>query len=70
MLEMWIVGKTINIKVLPSYIYDAEIISLGNEKSSPGNGSMWGWVKHLREKNWWDKENEIQFIELAKKICG
>lgn len=67
---MFIEGDTINIKVNSHYVYDAHgIKKMGNETDVPGTYSAWGWINHLREKNWWSFINEEKFIRLAEKIC-
>lgn len=67
------VGENFNIdiQVTPYYEYEVRLNGLiGNEDEEPiASFSMWGWINHLRGKNWWNWETEGQFIELATKLC-
>jgi hypothetical protein len=29
---------------------------------------MWGWVNHLREKNWWTPGMEAEFIDAVRRV--
>ena len=66
-LEMWIEGNYIIIQVIKGYEYDAKIEQMGKENEPRGGrNTTWNWIKHLREKNWWNEKNEAKFLELAE----
>lgn len=68
---MKIENKYILIQVNPIYEYDCFIASIGDPDDSPvSTYSMWSWINHLREKNWWNEEKEKQFKLLANKIIN
>lgn len=68
-LPMRTEAGSIFIKVLPEYEYDTRISEIGQPDDHPEGLSAWAWVNHLREKNWWSKENEEEFLSLAKILC-
>lgn len=67
-MNIWGENKTICIQVNPVYVYWAKVSRIGDVDDKPGCFSMWGWVYHLREKNWWCDELERSFIKLAYKM--
>ena len=61
-------GKIISIEVQKGYIYDAELLKIGKPDDFQTQPTMYGWIKHLREKRWWSTFLEEKFILTAKKI--
>ncbi len=50
------------------FYYMHGITQLGDENDLPGYlHSMWGWINHMREKNWWNKDIEAAFIKTCMK---
>lgn len=45
------------------------IVSLG-QSDTHAHTTAWGWVDHLKEKNWWDAEIEKQFITECRSFIG
>ena len=69
--RMWARGNTIFIKVLPGFFYDARIVGIGTPENPPGTYTMWGWLNHLRDKNWWsDAEMLNKFVSLSVEIIS
>ena len=62
--------NTIYIQVNPNFEYDAKIQRIGEPTDKDGDYSMYGWIYHLREKNWWSEEKERSFKKLANEIYG
>ncbi len=62
--------NTIYIQVNPYYEYDAKLTKIGEPTDQAGTFSMYGWIAHLRDKNWWDEEKERSFKLLAEEIYG
>lgn len=70
-MNIWEKGGYIFIKVSKNFTYDlniSKINRLGNPSDEPSVFSMWGWINHLRDKNWWNEKTERSFIEICKKI--
>jgi len=67
-MNIWGEKKTICIQVNRHYVYWAKISKIGNTTDKAGSFSMWGWIYHLRDKNWWNYELENSFIKLAQKM--
>lgn len=70
-MEIWEKGGYIFIKVNAHFNYSIQVSrikSIGDEKDPPGDFTMWGWVNHLRDKNWWHPKIERSFIEICKTI--
>lgn len=66
---MRIEKDSIIISVNPNYEYDAKITSIGSPEDRPCcKYSMWAWINHLQEKNWWNEEKENEFKLLANEI--
>lgn len=44
------------------------IHEIGSPSDNPGKyESYWGWVNHLRSKNWWSPQMELEFYNEVKK---
>jgi len=69
-MRIWAEKNTICIQVNPQYTYWAKIQKLGTQDDPAGFPSMYGWVKHLREKVWWSPDLEMSFQELAELIIS
>lgn len=69
-MRIWAEKNTICIQVNPQYTYWAKIQKLGTPDDPAGFPSMYGWVKHLREKIWWSPDLERSFQELAELIIS
>lgn len=68
-LKMWVEGDTINIEVLKYYIYDCHNIrKIGSAADNPGSTSAYAWLNHISQKNWWNIEQNGEFLQLVVKI--
>lgn len=70
-MNIWEKDGYVFIKVSKNFTYDfniSKINRLGDENDAPGLYSMWGWINHLREKNWWNDRYERSFKEICEKI--
>jgi hypothetical protein len=67
-MNIWGEKTTICIQVNSHYIYYAKIVKIGTPENKIGDFSMWGWIYHLRDKNWWNNEIEKSFIKLANNM--
>ena len=65
-MKIWSEKNTICIQVNPFYVYYAHLKKIGDSFDSPDVPSMYGWIKHLKEKNWWNPDLERSFQELAE----
>lgn len=63
--KVWAEKNTVCIQVNPYFTYYAKIRGIGTFNDSPALPTMWGWIHHLKEKVWWDKELQASFIDLA-----
>lgn len=62
------IKNTIYIQVNPNFEYDADVMSIGKSSDLAGSFSMYGWIAHLRDKNWWSEDKERSFKKLANEI--
>lgn len=53
----------VTLQATPFFSYSFRVNKLGNFDDKQGVQSVYGWAKHLREKNWWDGDKEAYFIE-------
>jgi len=65
-MRIWSEKNTICIQVNQFYTYYAHLKKLGSPNDTWDIPSMYGWVKHLKEKNWFNPDLERSFIELAE----
>lgn len=52
----------------PPWYYAHSIKSEGKPDDAPGIDSMWGWINHLREKNWWTAAMEQEFKREVSRL--
>ncbi len=48
--------------------YAHSIQSVGITNDAPDLFTMWGWINHLRSKNWWNGDIEQSFIREVSKL--
>lgn len=53
----------------PEFYWTHSTTELGSEEDEPRNLTFtaWGWIKHLRSKNWWTPTLEAGFLKEVKK---
>lgn len=51
----------------PEFYYAHSIHKEGQETDSAGTFTMWSWIHHMRDKNWWTPELEEDFIKQVTK---
>jgi hypothetical protein len=64
-IKVWAEKNTVCIQVNPFYTYYAKVLRIGNFEDEKNVPSMWGWIKHLKDKVWWNKDIEGSFIDLC-----
>lgn len=65
-IGIWAEKNTICIQVNPHYVYYAKVSRIGKDTDVAGCFTMYGWIKHLKEKVWWNNYLEDSFQELAE----
>jgi len=70
-MDIWEKDGIIFIKVSSRFTYTfniSKVKKIGDVNDAPGSFSMWGWINHLREKNWWHDNLEKSFIKICEHI--
>lgn len=65
-MRIWSEKNTICIQVNQFYTYYAHLKKLGDQSDTWDVPSVYGWVKHLKDKVWWNQEIQKSFIELGE----
>jgi hypothetical protein len=61
-VRVQVVDGYIEIRVKPSYVYDIEIDQIVHDQKT---GRL-NWLNHLRQKRWFTKSLEAEFLDVAK----